>query len=290
MYEQERMPREYYLDERRDRDRRREYERTTYEAEYDVRYRERDVRDDLRLREKVKERDVRYNREHPQPPPQPPPPKVHRDIVVPREYAREVRDPMREREIRDIRGEYVEYHEDEARASRREKRHKHKKSKRKRKHSKDRNVEPRRSLVDYEVISSDPDSEAFSRSPVSGRVSPEAAHVRTSQKSSSPSTAIKEYQKRLVERSHSNSPAVRGNSRHSSPSRNSRPFVSRPATPPAPSDRIARVDTARAEAPKAYADPQRAYKGSPTRPPSPKKSRHRSPSPYSRKKATSPHR
>lgn len=274
------MPRDYYPgDERRDsRERRRvsEYDRPGYDEYEQARYRREN--EEVRLREKTK-----YSRDMPVP-------KAHREMGLGRE--RDPREMMRGDPSREYRGPPVppmpprpeyppEFYDEDPRARRDAKKHKHKKGKKKRKHSKDRELDRGRGLVDYECISSDPDSEAFAHSPAV--IDP--AHARAAARGASPSAA--NFRKRLTDRSHSNSPALHRDSRHVSPSARSRASYAgvRPASPPP-------VDTHRRGEREVAGSAPRAYRGtSPTRPPSPKRPRHnRSPSPYTARKKPSPTR
>ena len=217
---------------------------------------------------------------------------------------------------------------------------KHKKSKHKKKHSRDKEEKKKKvkaKLVEYEDVSTNSDTYSSQSSPVRSRVavSPEAERRP---RRPSPGTAIKAYQKHIIERSHSNSPVgydVRdkvspvptatykgskpGKSNSSRKSSQYNEYVQQPsqshghpgvgsasgsgslrANPnsnrsPSPGPKAYRG----IDAPKAYADPPRAYRTrSPEESPSPVKrqryasSRSPSPSyrPSRRRSPTSPHR
>lgn len=143
-----------------------------------------------------------------------------------------------------------------------EKRPKHKKSKRKKRPKDQERDDKRKSLVAaYDDISSDSDTlQSTSNTPASpnrGRKT-KAEHVRAK----SPSTAIKEY-KRIKERSHSNSPAVR---EKTSPHRGKSSKSSRLASPESSSKKESSKESKYSRVSSPYV-------------PSPKKARYRSRTP-----------
>ncbi|KAI0212237.1 hypothetical protein LSAT2_002852 [Lamellibrachia satsuma] len=158
---------------------------------------------------------------------------------------------------------------------------KHKKSKHKRKHSKERAEKKMKKrskgLVDYDDITSG--SEEYSsmhNSPAPSRVSPQVE--KPPRRRHSPATALQEYRKQLGDGSPFAPNEKMQRNLKSSKSRQHAPVPEPPKM-------------YRAEAPKAYVDPPKAYR-TPSRSPSPKKPRYksRSPSPYSRRRSISPHR
>lgn len=182
-----------------------------------------------------------------------------------------------------------------------------KKSKHKRKHSKDRSQREKKkpkqkALVDYDDISSE--SEVYQESivsehlvqhsPIRSRVSPEVER-RHRERASSPGSAIREYNKskHLYDNHHYDSPAAYRDpsptyieqTRSSKSSKSSR----RALSPEMVVTKSKSHRSERADAPKAYADPPKAYKPR-TESPSPKRARHRSrtPSPYQVQRRRSP--
>ena len=166
-------------------------------------------------------------------------------------------------------------------------RQKHKKSKHKRKHSKERSEKKmkkrvNKSLVDYDDITSGSEQDEYSsmhNSPAPSRVSP---HVEKPQRRRhSPATALQEYRNQSLGDGSpfASSEKMLRNSSKTGKNRQPAAFQEQ--------HKVYRV-----EAPKAYVDPPKAYRTSPSRSPSPKKPRYksRSPSPYSRRRSVSPHR
>ena len=172
-------------------------------------------------------------------------------------------------------------------------RSKHKKQKHKshkRKRSKERPPvaeEPRKPkrkpLVDYEAVSEASEGEYSSPSPPPpSRVTTD--HDKRGRRPKSPATALEAYKMDMFARSHSNSPVIRDKERdvrdkekyiEKYVERRNKTLNRPPSPPPEPPPK--------AYAPKAYADPPKAYNTnrSPSpRSPSPK--RRRSPSPYQR--------
>ena len=167
-------------------------------------------------------------------------------------------------------------------------RQKHKKSKHKRKHSKERaekkmKKRANKSLVAYDDITSGSEQDEYSsmhNSPAPARVSP---HIEKPQRRRhSPATALQEYRNQSLGDGSpfAASEKMLRNSSKTSKSRQPAAFQEQ--------HKMYRA----VEAPKAYVDPPKAYRTSPSRSPSPKKPRYksRSPSPYSRRRSVSPHR
>jgi hypothetical protein len=177
---------------------------------------------------------------------------------------------------------------------------KHKKSKHK-KHSKDsekrreKNQTPvalSKSLVEYDEISSDSEDMYSSESQSSharSRVTPDKEKGR---REPSPGSAIKAYKKHISERSHSNSPVSSHREKLSKQDRDQK-YAAKEKTSSSRSHKREVVESegrsssnsgnaAKTDAPKAYPEPPKAYRGSDS--PSPKKARYRSrsPSPYSK--------
>lgn len=205
----------------------------------------------------------------------------------------------------------LEYDEYQMKEQQRRKHRKKKKRRRVAEGSEERRTSRKSSrvLVEYDDVSSG--SEVYSDSPASGsqslshhshhshssshrtsgrsRVSPAPEKRR---RAPSPGSAIQEYKKELMSRSHSNSPAHVSrerspSSRSSNKSRKSHRVPGGDATPPP-----------KGSVPKAYAEPPKAYRtGGEGSPSAGARSRHRmphsrSPSPHAKKYASSvsPHR
>ena len=180
--------------------------------------------------------------------------------------------------------DYQDPSEKEMRDHHRERKSK-KKSKHKRKRSHDRDDKRKKTktkaLVEYDDVSSSSDMYSageLAQSPLSA--SNRASPVRDSRyrRGESPASAIKSYQKHIRQRGHSNSP-VKGRS----PNRTSTGAAST-------STRVKKEGRTSPESarsyPKSYSDAPRAYQTpSPTR----RTNRHRVPSPYSRRRSSSPH-
>ena len=176
-----------------------------------------------------------------------------------------------------------------------------------------------KALVDYAEGSSDSDfsNNVHSASPSgipSRAYSPQSSERARKKRHKSPGTAIQEYKKQLIERSHSNSPVpVSGtrdggrmsspphgtsNIRHGNSSKVAKTLQvlagQQPMTPEHLPAAAVAPSRARPDAPKAYADPPKAYQTASHSPSPPGRSRgryrSRSASPYSRKRTDSPHR